>query len=356
MRGATRPDLASRARRLHPRSDAGVTGDRAAHTKTLASGSKTPRRRATRDVASSAGSARMLLTRNGQPVRRSDPKTDSRDPSSQTLSRNRPSGQRLAGRSTRRASRGLNPGSARRARPTTGRGPNRRGHSTQRSSRSSAPGSTRRARPTMGRGPGRRGHSTQRSSRSPAPGSTRRARPTMGRGPGRRGHSTQHSSRSPAPGSTRRARPTMGREPGRRGHSTRGSNRSLGLNPRQRRKPGRRSDRSHGDRSSPDPSRESDPRLMLASEQGRNGTGNPNEHHVRPLPPTARRHVQSSTRRSRRSLAERAFQRDAGFDPSIRVVVGLQRAVAPEKIRGLEAGARDRARSPLHATAEPSSR
>ena len=326
MRGATRPDLASRARRLHPRSDAGVTGDRAAHTKTLASGSKTPRRRATRDVASSAGSARMLLTRNGQPVRRSDPKTDSRDPSSQTLSRNRPSGQRLAGRSTRRASRGLNPGSARRARPTTGRGPNRRGHSTQRSSRSSAPGSTRRARPTMGRGPGRRGHSTQRSSRSPAP------------------------------GSTRRARPTMGREPGRRGHSTRGSNRSLGLNPRQRRKPGRRSDRSHGDRSSPDPSRESDPRLMLASEQGRNGTGNPNEHHVRPLPPTARRHVQSSTRRSRRSLAERAFQRDAGFDPSIRVVVGLQRAVAPEKIRGLEAGARDRARSPLHATAEPSSR
>ncbi len=296
MRGATRPDLASRARRLHPRSDAGVTGDRAAHTKTLASGSKTPRRRATRDVASSAGSARMLLTRNGQPVRRSDPKTDSRDPSSQTLSRNRPSGQRLAGRSTRRASRGLNPGSARRARPTTGRGPNRRGHSTQRSSRSSAPGSTR------------------------------------------------------------RARPTMGREPGRRGHSTRGSNRSLGLNPRQRRKPGRRSDRSHGDRSSPDPSRESDPRLMLASEQGRNGTGNPNEHHVRPLPPTARRHVQSSTRRSRRSLAERAFQRDAGFDPSIRVVVGLQRAVAPEKIRGLEAGARDRARSPLHATAEPSSR
>ena len=296
MRGATRPDLASRARRLHPRSDAGVTGDRAAHTKTLASGSKTPRRRATRDVASSAGSARMLLTRNGQPVRRSDPKTDSRDPSSQTLSRNRPSGQRLAGRSTRRASRGLNPGSARRARPTTGRGPNRRGHSTQR------------------------------------------------------------SSRSPAPGSTRRARPTMGREPGRRGHSTRGSNRSLGLNPRQRRKPGRRSDRSHGDRSSPDPSRESDPRLMLASEQGRNGTGNPNEHHVRPLPPTARRHVQSSTRRSRRSLAERAFQRDAGFDPSIRVVVGLQRAVAPEKIRGLEAGARDRARSPLHATAEPSSR
>ena len=326
MRGATRPDLASRARRLHPRSDAGVTGDRAAHTKTLASGSKTPRRRATRDVASSAGSARMLLTRNGQPVRRSDPKTDSRDPSSQTLSRNRPSGQRLAGRSTRRASRGLNPGSARRARPTTGRGPNRRGHSTQRSSRSPAPGSTRRARPTMGRGPGRRGHSTQRSSRSPAPGSTRRARPTMGRGPDRRGH------------------------------STRGSNRSLGLNPRQRRKPGRRSDRSHGDRSSPDSSRESDPRLMLASEQGRNGTGNPNEHHVRPLPPTARRHVQSSTRRSRRSLAERAFQRDAGFDPSIRVVVGLQRAVAPEKIRGLEAGARDRARSPLHATAEPSSR
>ena len=296
MRGATRPDLASRARRLHPRSDAGVTGDRAAHTKTLASGSKTPRRRATRDVASSAGSARMLLTRNGQPVRRSDPKTDSRDPSSQTLSRNRPSGQRLAGRSTRRASRGLNPGSARRARPTTGRGPNRRGHSTQR------------------------------------------------------------SSRSPAPGSTRRARPTMGRGPDRRGHSTRGSNRSLGLNPRQRRKPGRRSDRSHGDRSSPDSSRESDPRLMLASEQGRNGTGNPNEHHVRPLPPTARRHVQSSTRRSRRSLAERAFQRDAGFDPSIRVVVGLQRAVAPEKIRGLEAGARDRARSPLHATAEPSSR
>lgn len=95
---------------------------------------------------------------------------------------------------------------------------------------------------------------------------------------------------------------------------------------------------------------------MLASEQGRNGTGNPNEHHVRPLPPTARRHVQSLTRRSRRSLAERAFQRDAGFDPSIRVVVGLQRAVAPEKIRGLEAGARDRARSPLHATAEPSSR
>ena len=296
MRGATRPDLASRARRLHPRSDAGVTGDRAAHTKTLASGSKTPRRRATRDVASSAGSARMLLTRNGQPVRRSDPKTDSRDPSSQTLSRNRPSGQRLAGRSTRRASRGLNPGSARRARPTTGREPNRRGHSTQR------------------------------------------------------------SSRSPAPGSTRRARPTMGRGPDRRGHSTRGSNRSLGLNPRQRRKPGRRSDRSHGDRSSPDSSRESDPRLMLASEQGRNGTGNPNEHHVRPLPPTARRHVQSSTRRSRRSLAERAFQRDAGFDPSIRVVVGLQRAVAPEKIRGLEAGARDRARSPLHATAEPSSR
>ena len=296
MRGAIRPDLASRARRLHPRSDAGVTGDRAAHTKTLASGSKTPRRRATRDVASSAGSARMLLTRNGQPVRRSDPKTDSRDPSSQTLSRNRPSGQRLAGRSTRRASRGLNPGSARRARPTTGREPNRRGHSTQR------------------------------------------------------------SSRSPAPGSTRRARPTMGRGPDRRGHSTRGSNRSLGLNPRQRRKPGRRSDRSHGDRSSPDSSRESDPRLMLASEQGRNGTGNPNEHHVRPLPPTARRHVQSSTRRSRRSLAERAFQRDAGFDPSIRVVVGLQRAVAPEKIRGLEAGARDRARSPLHATAEPSSR
>jgi hypothetical protein len=256
MRGAIRPNRASRARGLHPRSDAGGTGDRAANTKTPASGSKTPRRHATRDVASSAGSARML-TRSGQPVRRSDP-------SSRRLNRNRTSGQRLAGRSTRRVSRSPDPDHARRAHPITGRGPDRRGH------------------------------------------------------------------------------------------STRGSSRSPGLNPKQRRKPGHRSVRSHGGRSSPDPNRESDPRPILPSERGRDGTGNPNEHHDRP--PTAGRPAQSSTRRSRRSLAERAVQRDAGFEPSIRVVVGRQRAVAPETARGREADASDSARGPLHATAEPSSR